>query len=410
MMSSANEVQDQDPIPGTVFGPIAFPEPEIIPITTDVIQVTTGHDWGISGRTISNTTTENITQPDVTSNCSVASELTTSTISVGNTTLTPAVVTTEPLAKSVPDLTDNQMTQPQISGTVVTSDVTTPIPALTVNIALACPVVPETEINQPQCVVKLHRLKSTDIAKYTNVSTHVKPVKENITSTQSSCDPPDEQYQMTLHTRSNRTSKHPSQKANLPPSTTPIWMFTVRIVRLKEKRNYQKRNQMSQGQTVKSEPSSSEQNDEEVHPPPPNQDDPAYQADNECDTADDTGTKGKGKLVTTQHGIIKRPKRVRKFKCKICNNVFNSMKEWNKHYEENHPLLPCLDCGKMFCNPRSLYHHRYTHTKTMAIFPCTKCDRVFPFISQLESHMFTHRKVKHFPCTASGCQKVFKTE
>ena len=73
---------------------------------------------------------------------------------------------------------------------------------------------------------------------------------------------------------------------------------------------------MSQGQTVKSEPNSSEQNNEEVHSPPPNQDDPAYQADNERDMADDTGTKGKGKLVTTQHGIIKRPKRVRKFKCK----------------------------------------------------------------------------------------------
>ena len=214
-MSSANAVQDQDPIPGTVFGLIAFPEPEIIPITMDVMQVVaTGHDSGISGRTISNTTTENITQPDVTSNGSVTSQPTTSTISVGNTTLTPAVVTTEPLAKSVPDLIENQMTQPQISGTVVTSDVTTPIPEPTANIALACPVVPGTKINQPQCVVKLHRLKSTDIAKCTDVSTHVKPVKENITSTQSSHDPPDEQHQMTLGTRSNRTSKHPSQKAS----------------------------------------------------------------------------------------------------------------------------------------------------------------------------------------------------
>ena len=167
---------------------------------------------------------------------------------------------------------------------------------------------------------------------------------------------------------------------------------------------------MSQGQSVKSEPSSIEQNDEKVQPPPPNQDDPAYQADNERDMADDTGSKGKGNLVTTQHGIIKRPKRVRKLRCKICNNVFNSTKEWNKHYEENHPLLPCLDCGKMFRNPKSLYHHRYTHTKTTVIFPCTKCEQVFPFVSQLESHIFTHRKVKHFPCTATSCQKVFKTE
>ena len=65
---------------------------------------------------------------------------------------------------------------------------------------------------------------------------------------------------------------------------------------------------------------------------------------------------------------------------------------------------------RCFAIQQVLYRHRYMHTKTMAFFPCTKCDRVFPSSVQLELHMFTHRKVKHFPCTASGCQKVFKTE
>ena len=135
---------------------------------------------------------------------------------------------------------------------------------------------------------------------------------------------------------------------------------------------------------MKSEKSSSEEEDDETQHPFPNQDDPAYQADNEQDPGENVDSKGTSKLVTTQHGIIKWPKRVCKFKCKFCNDNFNSTKDWNKHYEENHPVLPCQDSEKMFCNPTSLYHHRYVHTKTDKVFPCTKCDRIFPFVSQLE--------------------------
>ena len=139
--------------------------------------------------------------------------------------------------------------------------------------------------------------------------------------------------------------------------------------------------------------------------------DSAYQGDNEQDDDDDgKSVKPKGKLTTTEHGIVKRPKKVRKFKCKICDCIFGSTKLWNRHYEETHPQIPCDDCGKMFRNPTSLYRHRYTHTKVEEIYPCTKCERVFPFSSQLSSHMFSHRKVSHFPCTHSGCKKTFKTK
>ena len=138
--------------------------------------------------------------------------------------------------------------------------------------------------------------------------------------------------------------------------------------------------------------------------------DPAYQGDNELDETEKDNNKPKGKLTTTQHGIVKRPKRVRKFKCKICDGIFNTTKLWNRHYEENHPQIPCTDCGKLFRNPTSLYRHRYIHTKVDGVYPCEKCERVFPFDSQLKSHMFSHRKVSHFPCTFSGCKKTFKTE
>ena len=414
----AEVVQHQDPIPGTVVGPIAFPEPEIIPINMYVDLVTTGRDSGISGMTVSNTHTENTLQPDVTTNGTVTSEPSVPATSTVDDTLDPTAVTTGQ------ETMVNQTVQPQMTGIAVTSDVTTPTPALTSNVAVSSPMVLKTKSNHLQCVVKLYRLQSVDILKYTNASAHVNQGKENTTSMQPSQGSPDAQLHMTLHTRSTRSSKCPSCKAstsvdytNMDVSSTESETDWKKKIPKKKPRPAMalskcrlRAHKMSKGQAVKSEPSSSEQNDDDAHPPLSNQDNPAYQADNECDTAEDTGTKDKGKLITTQHGIIKRPKRVRNFKCKICNNVFNSMKEWNRHDEENHPLLPCLDCGKMFCNPTSLYRHRYMHTKTTPIFPCTKCDRVFPFISPLESHTFTHRKVKHFPCTAPGCQKVFKTE
>ena len=139
--------------------------------------------------------------------------------------------------------------------------------------------------------------------------------------------------------------------------------------------------------------------------------DSAYQGDNEQDDPDvNELAKPKGKLTTKEHGLVKRPKKTRKFKCKICDNIFDSTKEWNRHYESSHPQLPCEYCGKLFRNPTSLYCHRYPHTKKEGVYPCEKCDEVFPFLSQLRSHMFSHRKISHFPCTFSGCKKTFKTE
>ena len=142
--------------------------------------------------------------------------------------------------------------------------------------------------------------------------------------------------------------------------------------------------------------------------------DDAYQGDNEQEDVPvekkDKPAKRKGMLVTTRHGIIKRPKRVRKFRCKICDTIFDSTKAWNQHYKSTHPQIPCQDCGKLFRNPTSLYRHHYSHTKVDGVFPCEKCEKIFPFESQLTSHMYTHRKVSHFLCTHEGCKKTFKTE
>ena len=138
----------------------------------------------------------------------------------------------------------------------------------------------------------------------------------------------------------------------------------------------------------------------------------AYNADTEGEgeAPDEEPAKPKrGKLTVAHHGL-KKTKRVRHFKCKLCDEVFVSTKDWNTHYTDNHPMIPCETCGHHFRNPSSLYRHRYVHTKMEDTYPCTKCERVFPFESQLASHMFKHRKVAHFLCTAEGCKRFFKQE
>ena len=113
-----------------------------------------------------------------------------------------------------------------------------------------------------------------------------------------------------------------------------------------------------------------------------------------------------GKLVVHEHKLVKT-KRVRSFKCIVCQVVTHSTMEYNKHYSANHPPLNCQDCSRMFTNPMSLQRHRYNHTKTEGVYPCNRCDKIFPFWSQLQSHKFSHRRIAHFPCSGDGCKKVF---
>ena len=137
----------------------------------------------------------------------------------------------------------------------------------------------------------------------------------------------------------------------------------------------------------------------------------AYNADTEGEgDAQDEPVKPKEGKLTVNHHRLKKTKRVRHFKCKLCDKVFTSTKDWNTHYADNHPMIPCETCGHYFRNPSSLHRHRYVHTKTENIYPCTKCECVFPFESQLALHMFKHHKVTHFPCTTEGCKKFFKRE
>ena len=115
----------------------------------------------------------------------------------------------------------------------------------------------------------------------------------------------------------------------------------------------------------------------------------------------------KGSISITSH-TLKKKSTPRKYKCKICGEVLDSVHELTTHHQTNHHILYCSMCRKAFNNPLSLSRHEYEHKHKE--HKCTKCDRTFTFESQVKAHMFSHRSNPSFFCVHPGCDKVFFNE
>ena len=106
----------------------------------------------------------------------------------------------------------------------------------------------------------------------------------------------------------------------------------------------------------------------------------------------------KSEFVTVTHGI-RKIKKTRKFKCKICKNITDSQAEANKHYRKNHPPVMCTVCSRIFNNPCSLHRHSYCHQEKS--YPCRNCGRDFPFESDLSNHRLKHHRHSSHMCNHS---------
>jgi odd-skipped-like protein len=65
----------------------------------------------------------------------------------------------------------------------------------------------------------------------------------------------------------------------------------------------------------------------------------------------------------------------------------------------------CADCGKGFCQSRTLAVHRILHLEESP-HKCPVCARSFNQRSNLKTHMLTHTDLKPYECTS--CKKVFR--
>ena len=72
----------------------------------------------------------------------------------------------------------------------------------------------------------------------------------------------------------------------------------------------------------------------------------------------------------------------------MCQTVLESVREYNEHYQAEHPRTPCPDCPSRFIYPRMKKKHQYTHYEAM--YECAVCDKRFSFKSEYEASQKLH--------------------
>ena len=77
----------------------------------------------------------------------------------------------------------------------------------------------------------------------------------------------------------------------------------------------------------------------------------------------------------------------------------------NSYIHSKEKPFKCGDCGKGFCQSRTLAVHRILHLEESP-HKCPVCSRSFNQRSNLKTHLLTHTDLKPYECTS--CKKVFR--
>ena len=114
---------------------------------------------------------------------------------------------------------------------------------------------------------------------------------------------------------------------------------------------------------------------------------------------------GGGDFEVKTIGLRKR--RPKKYRCRICKEVVDSIGEWNRHMAEVHNLneFKCGDCDQKFETENSLKRHEKIHVKGVKLLKCDQCDQTFLHESQRKRHMMTHMEEVKYHCPSKDCAK-----
>ena len=113
----------------------------------------------------------------------------------------------------------------------------------------------------------------------------------------------------------------------------------------------------------------------------------------------------RGTLITRTYEL-KKYKHPWWFKCKLCKEALDSVKELNAHHRSTHEVQFCDEYGKGFVTKTALDKHKYIHQELK--FICDRCRKGFPFKSRLSQHKITHQIYVSLKCMRKNCNCSFK--
>ena len=119
---------------------------------------------------------------------------------------------------------------------------------------------------------------------------------------------------------------------------------------------------------------------------------------------------GKGRkdsLVVKTITITKR--KSKKYKCteSACDEMFDDMKEWVKHINNEHKLqeYSCTICGHKTKSKDKYEKHTMAHEEKQNKWKCSVCSKTFTFKCYLQRHGLIHTDKQKYECTDPDCRK-----
>ena len=97
--------------------------------------------------------------------------------------------------------------------------------------------------------------------------------------------------------------------------------------------------------------------------------------------------------------------KARKIRCRLCTEIFSTVKELKTHHRKDHGIVKCPRCERYFSTQSSLDRHSYSHGELK--FSCDVCGKGFAFQSRLNQHMTVYISNK-LSCPKKKCDKQFK--
>ena len=119
---------------------------------------------------------------------------------------------------------------------------------------------------------------------------------------------------------------------------------------------------------------------------------------------------GKGRkdsLVVKTITITKQ--KSKKYKCTEsgCDEMFDDMKDWVKHIDNEHKLeeYSYTICGHKTKSKDKYEKHMMAHEEKQNKWKCTVCSKMFTFKCYLQWHELIHTDEKKYECTDPDCRK-----